>query len=330
MPDCNRPSENQTTSDQRTGLVLVSRVLARLSDRYAVDRKLGSGGTGVVYLARDVKLGRSVAIKVLHPEVANRVGAEAFQREIRLTASLQHPHILQVLDSGCVDGTFYYITPYMAEGSLRDLLEHECRLDVETAVRIATDVLEALERAHSHGIVHCDLKPENILLTNGHAILADFGIARYCARTGQRDPERISGSPEYMSPEQAAGEDQLDGRSDIFSLGCVLYEMIAGEPAFSGPHALAIIAKRFSGFSPNLRASNPAIPRGIAHAVRRSLSVNPNDRYPDPGSFAAALLRATVIPGLSRRRGFRKRGFRRAMARLTRSATITFALLLVG
>jgi serine/threonine-protein kinase len=312
----------------RSGSVAVSRMLARLSDRYVIDRRIGSGGTGVVYLARDVNLGRQVAIKVLHPEVSRSVGAETLRREIRLTASLQHPHTLPVLDSGCVDGAFYFITPYLGDGSLRDLIERERRLSLSSAIQIAVDVLEALAQAHANGIVHCDLKPENILLSNGHAILADFGIARTGTRASKKDPDRVSGSPAYMSPEQAAGEEMVDGRSDLFSLACVLYEILAGKPAYTGPHALAIIAKRFQGPPPNLLAECPSLPRGVAFAVAKALAVDPDDRYQTAAGFAAALVRHSASDTMSWRRGFGRSRFGRAVARLAKTAVFAVSLLL--
>lgn len=317
----------QTRSASQSGSVKVSRVLARLSDRYAIDRRIGSGGTGVVYLARDVKLGRRVAIKILHPKVARLLGEDTFRREVRLTASLQHPHILPVLDSGAIDGILYFITPFMGEGSLHDLIELEGRLSVHSAVRIATDVLEALQLAHSAGVVHCDLKPENILLSNGHAILADFGIARCATGATPKDRETVSGSPAYMSPEQAAGEDKLDGRSDIFSLACVLFEVLAGKPAFTGPHALAVIARRFRGPAPSLADECPSVPRGISQAIAKALSVDPADRHPTAASFAAALLQNSGNPTAMWRRGFGRGSFRRAVARLAKSAVFALSLL---
>jgi serine/threonine-protein kinase len=327
MDDLNTTTRHRTETDEQSGSVVVSRVLARLSHRYAVDRRLGCGGTGVVYLARDVRMGRPVAIKVLHPEVACRIGADTFQRETRLTASLLHPHIVPVLDSGCLEGVFYFITPYLAEGSLHDLIEREKHLPTSSAVRIATDVLEALEHAHSSGIVHCDLKPENILLSNGHAILADFGIARYASGAAPKDRERVSGSPVYMSPEQAAGDDRLDGRSDIFSLACVLYEMLVGTPPFTGPHALAIIAERFRGPAPSLATMRPSVPRSLSTAVAKALSVDPDDRYPNAASFAAALLRTSASPAMSWRRGFGRSSFGRALARLAKSAVFALSFI---
>jgi serine/threonine-protein kinase len=282
----------------------------------------------VVYLARDVNLGRQVAIKVLHPKVARTIEAETFRREIRLTASLQHPHILPVLDSGHINGIFYLITPYLGEGSLHDMIEREKRLPIDSAIRIALDILEALEHAHSSGIVHCDIKPENILLCNGHAILADFGIAKSATRVVLKDSDRVSGSPAYMSPEQAAGEHALDGRSDIFSLACVLYETLAGKPVFTGPHALAIIAKRFQGPAPDLAAECPSVTRGVSCAVAKALAVDPGNRYPTAASFSAALIRQSAGLTTPSRRGFGRSRFGRAVARLAKSAVFAVSLLL--
>ena len=310
--------------------VAVSRLLARLSDRYVVDREIGYGGTGVVYLARDAILGRPVAIKVLHPEVAGRISVETFRREVRLTAALQHPHILQLLDSGCFDGMCYYITPYLAEGSLHELLEREGHLSTDVAVRIATDILEALDLAHAQGIVHCDLKPENILLSNGHAVLADFGIARSTGRTGPKAQMYVSGSPTYMSPEQAAGESQLDGRSDVYSLACVLFEMLAGTPVFTGPHALAVIAKRFRGPAPELTTLCPSVPRHVSAAVALALSVDPSDRYSRARDFAVALLSKSTAATHSWRPGFGGRRIGKTVAKLARSAIFALSLLLWG
>ena len=307
--------------------VAVSRLLALLSDRYVVDRKLGCGGTGVVFLARDAKLGRPVAIKVLHPDVADRIGVDTFQREVRLTAALQHPHILQVLDSGCLDSMCYYITPYLPEGSLHDLIERERRLSSDTGVRVATDVLEALDLAHTQGLVHCDLKPENILLSNGHAVLADFGIARSTVRSAPKADMRVSGSPAYMSPEQAAGESGLDGRSDVYSLACVVFEMLAGKPAFTGPHALAVIAQRFRGPAPDLTTVCPFVPRHVSAAVVKALSVDPNDRYPNARAFAAALMSTSPVVARSWRRGFGGRRIGKTVAKLARSAIFALSLL---
>jgi serine/threonine protein kinase len=323
----NATTINLESDRQADESVAVSRLLAQLSDRYVVDRKLGYGGTGVVFLARDAKLGRPVAIKVLHPDVADRIGVDTFQREVRLTAALQHPHILQVLDSGCLDGMCYYITPYLAEGSLHDLIEREGRLSSDTGVRIATDVLEALNLAHAQGLVHCDLKPENILLSNGHAVLADFGIARSTVRGGPKADMYVSGSPAYMSPEQAAGESQLDRRSDVYSLACVLFEMLAGQPAFTGPNALAVIARRFSGPAPDLTTECPFVPRHVSSAIAKALSVDPDDRYPTASDFAAALMSTSPVVARSWRRGLNRRRIGKTVAKLTRSAIFALSML---
>ncbi len=327
---CSSAPQSGTPPGEQSGSVAVARMLARLSDRYAIDRRIGSGGTGVVYLARDVSLGRQVAIKVLHPGVARLLRDDTFRREIRLTASLQHPHILPVLDSGCVDGAFYFITPYLGEGSLHDLIEREGRLPLRSAIRIAVDVLEALEHSHANGIVHCDLKPENILLSNGHAILADFGIARTAVGIALKDRDTVSGSPAYMSPEQAAGDDMLDGRSDIFGLACVLYEMLAGKPAYTGPHALAIIAKRFQAPAPSLADECPSVPRGVSFAITKALAVDPAARYQSAASFASALIRHVSGRKMPLRRGFGRSKFGRAVARLAKSAVFAVALFLAA
>ena len=330
MSTRNITTTNPESDRQADESVAVSRLLAALSDRYVVDRKLGYGGTGVVYLARDAKLGRPVAIKVLHPDVADRIGVDTFQREVRLTAALQHPHILQVLDSGSIDGMCYYITPYLAEGSLHDLIERDGRLSSETGVRIATDVLEALDLAHAQGLVHCDLKPENILLSNGHAVLADFGIARSSFRAGPKADSYVSGSPAYMSPEQAAGESRLDGRSDVYSLACVVFEMLAGIPAFTGPHALAVIAKRFSEPAPDLTEVCPFVPRHVSAAVAKALSLDPKDRYATAREFAAALVSTSPVVARSWRRGFGGRRIGKTVAKLTRTAIFALSLLVWG
>lgn len=263
--------------------------LAKLADRYIVDRLFGRGGMGLVYLARDVKLGRRVAIKVLHPEVAKLIDTNRFWAEIRLTASLQHPLILPVLDSGCVDGVYYCITPYLSEGSLRDWLREDGALPTAQAVRVALDVLGALEHAHDRLVVHCDVKPENILLNNGHAILTDFGIARSIKCRPGRPADEVSGSPEYVSPEQAAGEDHIDGRSDIYSLGCVLYEMLAGSALFQGADTQTVVVQHFSYPAPRLEELPASIPTELVTALGRALEVNPEDRHATVADFAGEL-----------------------------------------
>jgi serine/threonine-protein kinase len=271
------------------GSAVVARFLAGLADRYVVDRQLGRGGMGVVYLARDARLGRPVAIKVLYPEIAERIDPDMFQGEIRMTAALQHPHILPVLDSGRLEGVYYCITPYMAEGSLHEFLRREGPLTYDRAVGMALDVLEALECAHSQGIVHCDIKPENILLSHGHAVLADFGIARTLTSIARRGRDEVWGSPAYISPEQASGEGDLDGRSDLYSLGCVIYEMLVGSQAFTGVSTLAVVAKKLSAQVPDLEGIASSTPRKGTAAIARTLAFHPSDRFPSARAFGKEL-----------------------------------------
>lgn len=307
-----------------------ARLLAQLSPRYAVDRQLGHGGMGSVYLARDAKLGRPVAIKVLHREVAKRIDPERFLGEIRLTAGLQHPHILPVLDSDCSDGELYYVTPYLAEGSLRSLLRREGRLSPERGVCLALDVLEALDYAHGQGVVHCDIKPENILMSHGHAVLADFGIAATTTAMSRRDREEVWGSPAYMSPEQAGGERRIDGRSDLYGLGCVLYEMLAGTPIFTGSTTLAVVAKKFREPGPRLRAEQLPIPRPVVAAITKSLSVDPDGRFRTARAFGLALTRGLEERHAPARPGPKASGVRPRLARWLRVVVLAVALLMVA
>ena len=275
-----------------------TRLQAAVDGRYTLERRLGRGGMATVYLARDLRHRRSVALKVLHPELANALGAERFSREIELAANLSHPHILPLFDSGRVpageedDGLLYYVMPFVEGESLRDRLRREIQLPVDTAVEIASEVADALGYAHAHGVIHRDIKPENILLAGSHALVADFGIARALS---QSDGERLTetglavGTVEYMSPEQASGG-PVDGRSDIFSLGCVLYEMLAGEPPFKGPTKYAIIAKRFDEATvPSVRTARSAVPERLDQAITKALAPVPADRFATSTAFAAAL-----------------------------------------
>ncbi|UCG86998.1 MAG: serine/threonine protein kinase [Gemmatimonadota bacterium] len=307
-----------------------SRLLSQLSGRYVVDRQLGHGGMGSVYLARDAKLGRPVAIKVLHPEITDRIDPQRFLGEIRLTAGLQHPHILPVLDSDCRDGVLYYITPYLSEGSLHSLLRSEGRISLRRAVCIALDVLEALDYAHNQGVVHRDIKPENILLSHGHAVLADFGIATTMTAMSRRDPDEVWGSPAYMSPEQAGGAGDIDGRSDLYSLGCVLYEMLTGSPIFTGSTTLAVVAKKFSDPVPQLSTEQSDIPHSVAAAVARSLAVDPNQRFRAARSFALALTRGLQEPRPASPPGPEDHGVRPRIAKWLRTAMLAATLLTVG
>ncbi len=263
-----------------------------LAGRYRFLRELGRGGMATVYLVQDLKHDRPVALKLLHPEVATSLGAERFQREIRLAARLQHPHILPVHDSGEHDGLLWFTMPPVEGASLREELARVTQLPVELAVRITREAAQALGYAHEHGVIHRDIKPDNLLLTTDHTTLvADFGIAQGTSDGSARLTETglSIGTPAYMSPEQAAAERTLDARTDIYSLGVVLYEMLAGEPPFTGPTAQAIIAKRLSGPAPSVRVVRPGVPRYVEQALATALAPVPADRFPSMAAFSAAL-----------------------------------------
>ncbi|MFQ5889514.1 MAG: serine/threonine-protein kinase [Gemmatimonadota bacterium] len=275
--------------------VSFDRLKAALEDRYDVERELGRGGMATVYLARDLKHHRRVAIKVLLPELGVALGAKRFLREIEICAQLAHPHILPLYDSGEASGYLYYVTPYLEGETLRERLKRERQLPLEDALRITLEVADALAHAHAHDVVHRDIKPANILLSGGHAIVADFGLARAITLAGG---ERLTqtgfavGTPEYMSPEQARGEESLDGRSDVFSLGCVLYEMLAGRPPFTGRTPQVIMARRMSEPPSPLGRLREAVPPGVEMAVNKALAKNPVDRFPTMEKFAESLERA--------------------------------------
>src|SRR5215213_9136028 len=268
-----------------------------LRDRYLLERELGRGGMATVYLARDLQHDRLVALKVLHQELAHALGPERFVREIQVAARLQHPHILPVFDSGTAKQSNsavespWFTMPYVAGESLRQRLSREPQLPLRDAVRIALEVADALGYAHAQGIVHRDVKPENLLLSGDHCVIADFGVAQALdAAGGERLTETgiTVGTPLYMSPEQASGDRQLDGRSDLYSLGCVLYEMLAGEPPFTGRTAQAIIARRLSEPVPRLRTLRD-VPQVVEQAVAKALARSPADRFVDTSQFAQAL-----------------------------------------
>jgi serine/threonine-protein kinase len=270
-----------------------------LATSYALERELGRGGMATVFLAQDLRHDRPVALKVLHPDLARMLGAERFQREIKLAARLQHPHILTVHDSGETAGQLWFTMPYVEGESLRDRLGREKQLPVEAALRIAIEAARALEYAHRHGVVHRDIKPENLLLTtDGSTLVADFGIARALAEGDERLTETglAIGTPAYMSPEQASGDKALDGRTDVYSLGAVLYEMLAGEPPFTGPTVQAVIAKRFSGEIPRVRQARPSVPEAVDQAIQQALAPVPADRFATVAEFAQALQGAGRSP----------------------------------
>src|SRR2546429_4969263 len=257
-----------------------------------------------VYLARDRNHGRPVAIKVLRGEIAPALGPERFLREIEIAAGLTRPHILPLHDSGQVDGFLYYVMPFVEGESLRGRLEREQQLPLEDALQITREVADALSFAHSRDVVHRDIKPENILFQAGHAVVSDFGIARAitAAASGTRTEAGIPiGTPGYMSPEQAAAELQLDGRSDVYSLGCVLYEMLAGHPPFLGTTAQEILARHALDPVPPLRTIRPELPQAVEHAVRKALAKSPADRFPGPAAFSEALAQVLAPPSVTRR-----------------------------
>src|SRR5512134_756080 len=245
-----------------------------LAGRYVIERELGQGGMATVYLAQDVRHDRRVALKVLRPELSAILGAERFLQEIKTTANLQHPHILSLFDSGEADGLVFYVMPYVEGESLRDRLRREHQLPVDDAVRIAREVADALQHAHGHGIVHRDIKPENILLHGGHALVADFGIALAASRgegsSRMTETGMSLGTPQYMAPEQAMGEREIGPRADVYALGCVLYEMLVGEPPFTGPTAQAIVAKVMTAEAPSPAAVRRTVPPEVDAAVMQA------------------------------------------------------------
>ena len=259
---------------------------------YTIERELGRGGMATVFLARDLKHHRPVALKALHPHLSHVLGPERFRREIEFLAGLTHPHIVPLHDSGGTADLLWYTMPYVDGESLRDRLRREGRLPLEDVLRITTEVADALQYAHGRGIIHRDLKPENILLSAGHAFVADFGIARALTHAGD---DRLTGTglalgtPAYMSPEQAAGEQAVDAQSDIFALGCVVYEMLAGEPPFQGPTPQAVLARRLTGPAPSLRSRRADLSEAVAAAVARALAQVPVDRFSTAAEFASSL-----------------------------------------
>ncbi|HWG34836.1 MAG TPA: protein kinase, partial [Gemmatimonadaceae bacterium] len=282
------------------------RVSAALSDRYTIERELGAGGMATVYLAEDVKHHRKVAIKVLHAELSAVLGPDRFLKEIELTANLQHPHILPLFDSGSADGLLYYVMPYVDGETLRGRLDRDKQLSIADAVRIASEVADALEYAHGRGVVHRDIKPENILIQNGHALVADFGIALAVQQAGGQRMTQTGlslGTPQYMSPEQAMGEREIGPRSDIYSLGAVSYEMLTGEPPFTGPSAQAIVAKVVTQDLAPIIPQRRSVPPAVEDAVLTALEKLPADRFDSAAAFARALSGSTTTTSARRHAG---------------------------
>ncbi len=277
---------------------LLEHLKAALKDRYDVERELGQGGMATVFLARDVKHGRQVAIKVLHDDIGMALGADRFRREIQIATSLSHPHILQLFDSGDADGKLYYVMPFVEGESLRDRINREKILPIEDALRITQEVASALDFAHRKQIVHRDIKPENILLQEGHAVVADFGIARAVNSmntTAALTQTGVSlGTPTYMSPEQAFAEKDIDGRSDEYSLACVLYEMLTGQPPFTGPNAQSIMARHSMAAVPSMQVVRNTIPDEVEDLVQRALAKSPADRFPTLAEFADELKECVI------------------------------------
>ena len=271
---------------------LAARLTDALHDRYTLERELGRGGMATVYLAQDLRHDREVAVKVLRPELAAVIGAERFLAEIKVTAHLQHPHILPLFDSGAADGFLFYVMPFVEGESLRDRLSRDKQLPVEEAVRIAREVASALDYAHRHHVVHRDIKPENILLHDGQALVADFGIALAVSSAGgsrMTETGMSLGTPNYMSPEQAMGEREVTAKSDVYALGCVLYEMLVGEPPFTGPTAQAIIARVVTEEPRSITIQRKTVPAHVEVAVLRALAKLPADRFSTAAAFAEAL-----------------------------------------
>ena len=267
--------------------MILDQLQSAIADRYKVERELGKGGMATVFLATDVRHERQVAIKVLHPDLAATIGAERFEREIKLAAKLQHPNILGLYDSGTANGLLYYVMPFIQGESVRDKLDREKQLSVDDAIQITLEVADALGYAHAQDIVHRDIKPENVMMSNGHALVADFGIARARTEAGQNKLTQTGmavGTPVYMSPEQATGE-TVGPSADIYSLGCMLYEMLAGEPPFQGPNAMAIMARHAMEAVPSIRIIRPAVPEEVEEAIFHAMEKNVADRPKTAAEF---------------------------------------------
>src|SRR5689334_13516833 len=272
---------------------VLEQVHAALSGRYEVEREIGAGGMAIVYLARDLRHDRKVALKLLRPELSAILGGDRFLGEIRTTANLQHPHIVTLHDSGEADGLVYYVMPFVEGESLRDRLERETQLSVSDALRIGREVADALDYAHRHGVVHRDIKPENILLNEGRVLVADFGVALALSRSGTDTRLTATGvslgTPQYMSPEQATGERNVSGRADVYALGAVLHEMLAGEPPFTGVSGQAVIARTLTEKPTPIRQLRDTVPEAVESAILVALQKTPADRFASAAEFSAAV-----------------------------------------
>lgn len=274
---------------------------AVLAGRYAIERELGRGGMAIVYLANDLRHDRTVAIKLLQPEITSSLTAERFLREIRITARLQHPNVLGLFDSGAEAGFCYYVMPYVEGETLRERLERQGPLALSEAIGVAADLCGALAYAHSRGVIHRDIKPENVLFSAGKAMLADFGLARAISE-GQRSITVAGmslGTPPYMSPEQAQGLEQIDHRSDLYALGCVLFETIAGRPPFAGPSIGRVIQQHLQSPPPSLRDLRPDTPAGLDAAIQRALAKDPAARFQSADEMLGAIRGATGSAALA-------------------------------
>ncbi len=279
----------------------VERLGGELAGRYSVERELGAGGMATVYLAIDVRHQRKVALKVLHPELSAVLGPERFLKEIELTASLQHPHILPLFDSGSADGQLFYVMPFVEGETLRSRLERERQLPIGDALRIAREVADALQHAHDRGVIHRDIKPENILLQGGHASVTDFGIALAIQQAGGQRMTQTGlslGTPQYMAPEQAMGETTVDARADVYALGAVTYEMLTGEVPFTGPTAQAIVARALTTPPAAVTETRSTVPAHVEHAVLAALAKLPADRFATARDFASALDAPALLDGI--------------------------------
>jgi Tol biopolymer transport system component/tRNA A-37 threonylcarbamoyl transferase component Bud32 len=313
------PERNVTVA-----MTILARLTTALRDRYQIEREIGQGGMATVYLALDLRHERHVAIKVLHPELSAVIGAERFLSEIKLTASLQHPHILPLFDSGVADELVYYVMPFVEGETLRGKLERERQLPVADSVRIASEIADALQYAHERGVIHRDIKPENVLLQNGHAIVADFGIALAVQQAGGARMTQTGmslGTPQYMAPEQAMGERTIDARADVYALGAVTYELLAGEPPFSGPTAQSILARVMTERSRPLRTVRDTVPPNVEAAVATALEKLPADRMPTARAFADALHDTSLASGSLRVPGQATRGRSRVSMRTVAALT---------